>query len=110
MTSYEVRISDWSSDVCSSDLDQWMWRFDSLAHGRVARALAKIGRLRSVERTRSSDCLCSRVLCRRCVYDGRPALGGAAERRPRGGVTSSVERRVGKGCVRTCISRWWQSL
>src|SRR3546814_11619953 len=23
-TAYEVRISDWSSDVCSSDLSEWM--------------------------------------------------------------------------------------
>src|SRR3546814_7370040 len=29
-TAYEMRISDWSSDVCSSDLpapqDSWLWR------------------------------------------------------------------------------------
>src|SRR3546814_17399035 len=24
-TAYEMRISDWSSDVCSSDLDQWQF-------------------------------------------------------------------------------------
>src|SRR3546814_10687994 len=25
-TAYEMRISDWSSDVCSSDLGGWNWR------------------------------------------------------------------------------------
>src|SRR3546814_3123226 len=25
-TAYEMRISDWSSDVCSSDLWRWEWR------------------------------------------------------------------------------------
>src|SRR3546814_2631711 len=24
-TAYEMRISDWSSDVCSSDLGSWIW-------------------------------------------------------------------------------------
>src|SRR3546814_8420051 len=27
-TAYEVRISDWSSDVCSSDLKQWRFSID----------------------------------------------------------------------------------
>src|SRR3546814_8295409 len=37
-TAYEMRISDWSSDVCSSDLGK-----DSLAATRIARALASSG-------------------------------------------------------------------
>src|SRR3546814_5806979 len=39
-TAYEMRISDWSSDVCSSDLigDQG---FDMMLSGRVARTLAR---------------------------------------------------------------------
>src|SRR3546814_5063597 len=31
-TAYEMRISDWSSDVCSSDLD-WAGNYQSLASG-----------------------------------------------------------------------------
>src|SRR3546814_2714962 len=29
-TAYEMRIRDWSSDVCSSDLRQWRQRFNAL--------------------------------------------------------------------------------
>src|SRR3546814_9874642 len=38
-TAYEMRISDWSSDVCSSDLAQWSWNktFHSI-RGALARA------------------------------------------------------------------------
>src|SRR3546814_2344524 len=30
-TAYEMRISDWSSDVCSSDLLNYFWNFGALA-------------------------------------------------------------------------------
>src|SRR3546814_10133421 len=33
-TAYEVRISDWSSDVCSSDLEIVVTRPDRRRHGR----------------------------------------------------------------------------
>src|SRR3546814_9654702 len=32
-TAYEMRISDWSSDVCSSDLDLLVKAADQLVHG-----------------------------------------------------------------------------
>src|SRR3546814_7089742 len=54
-TAYEVRISDWSSDVCSSDLllkprqlvvgsvmSQDGWRFGSVAAGALALVLAAL--------------------------------------------------------------------
>src|SRR3546814_12196569 len=34
-TAYEMRISDWSSDVCSSDLKSKQWRFGPDAMARV---------------------------------------------------------------------------
>src|SRR3546814_3249150 len=37
-TAYEMRISDWSSDVCSSDLDHRPRRDDGKAEGGGARA------------------------------------------------------------------------
>src|SRR3546814_1407000 len=37
-TAYEMRISDWISDVCSSDLDAWSWW--GKAKGRYARGAA----------------------------------------------------------------------
>src|SRR3546814_4331344 len=77
-TAYEMRISDWSSDVCSSDLRiQLVGAFDlplfqRYVHVRPSSDLD----WRSVDKTRKAD-------------------GGRSE-----------ERRVGKECVRTCRSRW----
>src|SRR3546814_19070833 len=45
-TAYDLRISDWSSDVCSSDLDR---RSDRIDRGRMAGASGRNGR-RAVSR------------------------------------------------------------
>src|SRR3546814_2958241 len=84
-TAYEVRISDWSSDVCSSDLDL----LDGVGHvlhgdaqealGDLLRALQRLGR-------RGGDFLGER---------GELLLHHRSE-----------ERRVGKERVSTCRSRW----
>src|SRR3546814_7591935 len=92
-TAYEMRISDWSSDVCSSDLSPGrllpappggeapLKRVGSTAvllehvanlHRRAALAFAFVGRLHESEE-----------------FEGR-----------------SEESRVGKECVSTCRSRW----
>src|SRR3546814_7031658 len=77
-TAYEMRISDWSSDVCSSDLgDPVFQRLLGDAKGvfdpRVARADDR-------------DVAVLEILW---IVDLR-----------------SEERRVGKECVSTCRSRW----
>src|SRR3546814_18647694 len=74
-----MRISDWSSDVCSSDLDAGSL---TLAFAIVERALFEEGgeRLALVLGRRQDHLL--------------PVLD------------RSEERRVGKGCVSTCRSRW----
>src|SRR3546814_3378828 len=88
-TAYEMRISDWSSDVCSSDL---LAGPDLHAGGEgrgppvPAHVLGAHG-------------------------DGGHALGGERPREGRhvheaGHVLRSEERRVGKECVSTCRSRW----
>src|SRR3546814_4419262 len=56
-TAYEMRISDWSSDVCSSDL---LARPGSALPGGQGASL-----LRSFERPRSSDRAPGRGRCRR---------------------------------------------
>src|SRR3546814_7950924 len=79
-TAYEMRISDWSSDVCSSDL-RVGWDHRRLMEETadlVQAAMALSGRRTSVREISYRD------LYRR-----------------------SEERRVGKECVRTCRSRWW---
>src|SRR3546814_4430855 len=49
-TAYEMRISDWSSDVCSSDLPAHLWRRHRVVGGRIGlcarRPLAEPDRLR----------------------------------------------------------------
>src|SRR3546814_20685863 len=86
-TAYEMRISDWSSDVCSSDLepDNGQWLFD---------LVVVLGRgTDSVHR----DCGDRAVDDRdRRVDSWR---NGQARRR-------SAERRVGQECVSTCRYRW----
>src|SRR3546814_10854128 len=86
-TAYEMRISDWSSDVCSSDLP------------KVRRNLGKRHELTDVPVEGPPRLL----LLLDCGLDalalGGPGLG--ARRRNR-----SEERRVGKECVSTCRSRW----
>src|SRR3546814_10200993 len=96
-TAYEMRISDWSSDVCSSDL----------AVGRVG---VPVGGARRLGRAR-------------IVGDERNGAGKCAEQGNHGEELArlhipivdetveiererSEERRVGKECVSTCRSRW----
>src|SRR3546814_14007316 len=96
-TAYEMRISDWSSDVCSSDLSA----VDPLGAGQVdAWRPPSPERARPSCRRRSPGCSAS------CCWP--PASSPTADRglpsspaRPR-----SAERRVGKECVSTCRSRW----
>src|SRR3546814_5669529 len=78
-TAYEMRISDWSSDVCSSDLASTLSRLDNIEDWRSA-AFRRSGRL-PISPPRSGKCLASKRL-------------------------RSEERRVGKECVSTCRSRW----
>src|SRR3546814_6532737 len=84
-TAYEVRISDWSSDVCSSDLRRQPWPAADRGHG-CRRGLVPCG-------------------------DGPPYAGGGSRTlrlspHRRQGLARSEERRVGKECVSTCRSRW----
>src|SRR3546814_4589285 len=81
-TAYEMRISDWSSDVCSSDLlldcDAGLYVVD----------------VRDPILGKHKDELSILASC------GHPLL-------PVLNFTSrSEERRVGKACVSTCRSRW----
>src|SRR3546814_11107832 len=93
-----MRISDWSADVCSSDLvaDLWALEKSRLFPGRF-HVLG--GRLAALEGIRpedlSIDTLTSRV-----------AAGGIDEVVLAMNATRSEERRVGKEWVRKCRSRW----
>src|SRR3546814_4335085 len=88
-TAYEMRISDWSSDVCSSDL---------LLAGERDAALEELARLRGWADQRGAG----RLLIEVNILAAAGLRGqGAIEESRR-----SEERRVGKECVSTCRSRW----
>src|SRR3546814_10561981 len=87
-TAYEMRISDWSSDVCSSDL-----------HVRY-----QLGRVLQV-RVQNNDGF-ARGLGQAGGQGGFLAEIPAQPDGPDVGVGRSEERRVGKECVSTCRSRW----
>src|SRR3546814_4139955 len=95
-TAYELRISDWSSDVCSSDLT------------KASRAVVYPGRLGSAA-GEASPCTVS-MTSRYSVFATARALGsqtlsGRPTNRCRA-AQRSEERRVGKECVSTCRYRW----
>src|SRR3546814_1461387 len=78
-TAYEVRISDWSSDVCSSDLTK-------VRRGHQLRlVIPGPSKAPSVRRDEKLVMLIAETHAAR---------------------TRSEERRVGKECVRTCRCRW----
>src|SRR3546814_7897219 len=106
-TAYEMRISDWSSDVCSSDLRTCQ---------RGPLAPSQGGRCRGchfhLETSKgASPYACDPARRDRSVISGRYAqryrlrveLSGAMDQLC---VMRSEERRVGKECVSTCRSRW----
>src|SRR3546814_17702103 len=109
-----MRISDWSSDVCSSDLD----------------GATHLERLRQFEGNALTDSI---LRVQRGVVDSNVAPAGQGvgrfEVRTPVAVTGvrgtrfrvparaqgarserSEERRVGKECVSTCRYRWWPFL
>src|SRR3546814_10040648 len=99
-TAYEMRISDWSSDVCSSDLD--------LVAAIAARALDEIVAAMDADEQSSALSQLSHLL-RRYAEIMTTDFGQCAivvrDARIKGAVRSE-ERRVGKECVSTCRS-WW---
>src|SRR3546814_19933540 len=95
-----MRISDWSSDVCSSDL------LPGMVYAVVARPPVVGGKLRSVRSDKALQVPGVLKVMEIPSYSGAPAfqaLGGVAVVASN---TRSEERRVGKECVSTCRSRW----
>src|SRR3546814_14269292 len=95
-----MRISDWSSDVCSSDLVRRM-----VAVGLTAPLAAQMLAYNGVAMAQSKS-----------TYKPTKAGGGGVLKvlwwqgptllNPHFAVGRSEERRVGKECVSTCRSRW----
>src|SRR3546814_2663576 len=95
-----MRISDWSSDVCSSDLAAGQQIIAGLAEQIIAaRTSAQLVIALAAAQHRAVDRADMRqnVVCCRALDHG---LGMAVDR------IRSEERRVGTECVSTCRSRW----
>src|SRR3546814_10831926 len=89
-TAYEMRISDWSSDVCSSDL------LETVA-ARMGWTIVAVHADEGISGTKGRE-----------KRPGLDALMKSVARRDVDVVMAwrSEERRVGKECVRTCRYRW----
>src|SRR3546814_2924518 len=107
-TAYEMRISDWSSDVCSSDLPSYY----PADYPEIVAAAKKEGRL-LVYSSMTTDQWSGVVAQYRRLYPSITVetldLGTSeiTERYLAERGSRSEERRVGKGCGRTCRSRGW---
>src|SRR3546814_13123801 len=108
-----MRISDWSSDVCSSDLGTLGGVTGGLAadvavvlaqeNGAPALALVDLSGIERIPVQSFDNSRCIADL----RFDGAPAellIAGEAAYKA---ALRSEERRVGKACVSTCRSRWW---
>src|SRR3546814_12470067 len=122
-TAYEMRISDWSSDVCSSDLElppptvpdaprRRRPVFGGLSRAQILAGLLVLCALiwgmwvtRELVKPRQDRIVAARLSS--IVGDYVQAQARSAA--PPAPVARSEERRVGKGCVRAGKSRGWPS-
>src|SRR3546814_5721791 len=105
-TAYEMRISDWSSDVCSSDLP--------VIHPLLSQPV--IEHCLAIPTWLQCAGGCDRSIARQAFKPDLPAK--VIERRGKGSPQGfiyqifyrfrSEESRVGKECVSPCRSRWSQ--
>src|SRR3546814_6837334 len=96
-TAYEMRISDWSSDVCSSDLGG---HINTWARVEPTAGCSTPNNLRSCAK-KWNGCMLMKVQRKVLAFRRRRARMCAT-----GDGRRSEERRVGKECVSTCRSRW----
>src|SRR3546814_16097368 len=101
-----MRISDWRSDVCSSDLKR-----QRLEAAEIARRLQRLAEhpMRYVSFALNyGKGQRERGLVNKLEHDDWAGRGGLADQHYYQGIfrLRSEERRVGKECVSTCRSRW----
>src|SRR3546814_19494954 len=95
-----MRISDWSSDVCSSDLEATTLSIPSSSRSRTDRA-------RRMARKPITMLAIASVTRSREAYLTHAEIDGSLTMKADKAMTMrSEERRLGKECVSTCRSRW----
>src|SRR3546814_12270356 len=87
-----MRISDWSSDVCSSDL--------KIAAGEISSVHITVNTLNG-DRIHTNTLNANKITTN-SIFSNTLYLGSASA----DNQLRSEERRVGKECVGTCRSRW----
>src|SRR3546814_15465713 len=99
-----MRISDWSSDVCSSDLladVQEVVTIGPRSHARIATPISFAGDGKTIALI---DMHCGKLSHALGKFDDAISCRGEYFIAP---IDRSEERRVGKECVSPCRSRWW---
>src|SRR3546814_16627841 len=97
-----MRMSDWSSDVCSSDV---LLRGAAELHAERRDVERPIDEDRMRPNRVAEGVVVETFVAEAEVREGRSLF---AQQRTRGdaGAPRSEERRVGKGCFSTCRTRW----
>src|SRR3546814_20574363 len=93
-----MRISDWSSDVCSSDLGMPSFIYDGILIGSTLNATMRNGMLFSLAAFLAACVLLQPAFGNTGLWAAMHVFFLARAR--------SEARRVGKECVSTCRSRW----
>src|SRR3546814_17784052 len=106
-----MRISDWSSDVCSSDLSVGTTTYADLyrqphaprPHSTMELPRVSEDHFKSLEGHAPPSVLINEKYAVLHVSE----TAGRYLVQPSGPITRQEERRVGKECVSTCRPRWW---
>src|SRR3546814_9678575 len=93
-TAYEMRISDWSSDVCSSDLMRGIKGIAARVFSSVSKDNINVIMIAQGSSELNLAFVVDNTDCEKAVRSLHEAF------------MRSEERRVGKECVSTCRSRW----
>src|SRR3546814_15224647 len=100
-----MRISDWSSDVCSSDLRSLSTRRVGTVHQRIVRWCLAVKDLQTDVALPVTQQAAHEIAHAEGAVDIADQLAAALFHIGRGNVPRSEKRRVGKECVSQCRSR-----
>src|SRR3546814_19898523 len=105
-----MRISDWSSDVCSSDLEVSLFKHTN--GDFLSCLICQLFQANSGRQARWTSADYHHVvghrfpITHRILLAARPCSSGRRSSPTLDQILRSEERRVGNECVSTCRSRW----